>query len=142
MKRLIALAFISLAPLSLSAQPRTNGPAGEKREEISNASALAGEKPLAPVRRRRRGSMVGYINDSEIGSKIQVRGDLGYHIDAPDRAEFFYAKCGCYRDLQGNPAYDPDAPGPGPRPARLRRRARTLGVLRATADALHRASRP
>src|SRR5262249_20280542 len=46
--------------------------------------------------------------------KIRVRFDAGYHIDNPDRAEFFYAKCGCYRQLQGLPIFDPKAPGPGP----------------------------
>jgi hypothetical protein len=35
-------------------------------------------------------------------------------IDVPDRAEFFYAKCGCYRDPAAGDAFDPDAPGPGP----------------------------
>src|SRR5207253_1984740 len=34
----------------------------------------------------------------------------------PDRAEFFYAKCGCYRQLAPliPQAFDPNAPGPGP----------------------------
>jgi outer membrane putative beta-barrel porin/alpha-amylase len=64
---------------------------------------------------RRRGSMVGYIDDPVVGSKIRVRFDGGFHDPTPDRAEFFYAKCGCYRDLPPtNPNYDPDAPGPRP----------------------------
>ena len=65
---------------------------------------------------RRRGSMVGYIEDTLVGSKVRVRFDVGLHSHTPDRAEFFYAKCGCYRDLDPHtdPAYDPDAPGPGP----------------------------
>jgi hypothetical protein len=58
--------------------------------------------------------MVGYISDSDIGSKVRFRADAGFHIDAPDRAEFFYAKCGCYRDLRNTTAYDSLAPGPGP----------------------------
>ena len=61
----------------------------------------------------RSGSMIGYIDDATVGSKVRVRFDAGMHIQAPDRAEFFYAKCGCYRDLTG-PAFDPNAPGPGP----------------------------
>ncbi len=65
--------------------------------------------------RIRRPSMVGYINDSTIESRIRVRFDAATGLDAADRAEFFYAKCGCYRFLPANnPAYDPDAPGPGP----------------------------
>jgi hypothetical protein len=68
-----------------------------------------------PPTRRRRGSMVGYIEDSTIESKVRLRFDTAYHDTAPDRAEFFYAKCGCYSGLPVNhPAYDPDAPGPRP----------------------------
>jgi hypothetical protein len=81
------------------------------------ASATAAPQ-VTPVRRgetRRRPSMVGYIDDATITSKVRVRFDAGFHIDAPDRAEFFYAKCGCYRDLSpAHPAFDPEAPGPGP----------------------------
>jgi hypothetical protein len=64
---------------------------------------------------RRRPSMVGYVGDATIGSQIRVRYDIGSEIDAVDRAEFFYGKCGCYRGLPTtHVAYDPDAPGPGP----------------------------
>ena len=72
--------------------------------------------PPPPPRPRRRGSMVGYIEDPIIESKIRVRFDAAFENTVPDRAEFFYAKCGCYRtDVSpGDPAFDPDAPGPGP----------------------------
>jgi hypothetical protein len=62
------------------------------------------------------GSMVGYIDNANIGSHVRVRFDAGFHTEFPDRAEFFYAKCGCYKDLAGSglPSYDPDAPGPRP----------------------------
>ena len=64
---------------------------------------------------RRRGSMVGYIEDTVVGSKVRVRFDIGLHSHTPDRAEFFYGKCGCYRDLPvRNPLYDANAAGPGP----------------------------
>ena len=66
--------------------------------------------PPPPVR---SGSMIGYIDDAIVGTKVRIRFDAGMHIQAPDRAEFFYAKCGCYRDLVG-PAFDPNAPGPRP----------------------------
>ena len=46
--------------------------------------------------------MVGYIDDPVVSSKIRVRFETGMHNRAPDRAEFFYAKCGCYRDLDVN----------------------------------------
>jgi hypothetical protein len=59
--------------------------------------------------------MVGYVGDSTIASQVRVRFDSGFGITAADRAEFFYAKCGCYRSLPASdPAYDPDAAGPGP----------------------------
>ncbi|HUE84602.1 MAG TPA: hypothetical protein VMO26_00845, partial [Vicinamibacterales bacterium] len=71
--------------------------------------------PPPPERGRRRPSMVGYINDAGIQSQVRLRFDAGTGIDAPDRAEFFYAKCGCYRFLPADhPAFDPDAAGPGP----------------------------
>jgi hypothetical protein len=50
------------------------------------------------------GSMVGYVDDAIVGSQIRIRFDAGFKDNAPDRAEFFYAQCGC------NPN------GPGPRP--------------------------
>ena len=71
--------------------------------------------PPPPVNRRRRGSMVGYIENASVESRIRVRFDTAFHDTAPDRAEFFYAKCGCYADLAANdPAFDPDTPGPRP----------------------------
>ena len=78
------------------------------------AQAPAVRRP-APTRRR-RGSMVGYIDDSTVESKVRVRVDSGYHITAPDRAEFFYAKCGCHSSAlpPTHPLFDADAPGPGP----------------------------
>jgi hypothetical protein len=72
--------------------------------------------PEAPVEPRRRGSMVGYIDDAVVASHLRVRFDAAYGGERPDRAEFFYAKCGCYKGLATAipAAYDPDAPGPGP----------------------------
>lgn len=66
--------------------------------------------PPPPVR---SGSMIGYIDDATVGTKIRMRFDTGTHIDRPDRAEFFYAKCGCYRNPALGAFYDPNAPGPG-----------------------------
>lgn len=59
--------------------------------------------------------MVGYIGDALLKTQVRVRFDMGVGVDAVDRAEFFYAKCGCYRDLpRDHPGFDPAAPGPGP----------------------------
>jgi hypothetical protein len=57
-------------------------------------------------------SMVGYIDNAIVGSEIRVRFDAAFNDAFPDRAEFVYAKCGCYRGAPGN-ANDPNAPGPG-----------------------------
>jgi hypothetical protein len=62
------------------------------------------------------GSMVGYIDNPIVRSEIRIRFDDAFDDQFPDRSEFFYAKCACYRGLQNliPPAYDPHAPGPGP----------------------------
>jgi len=83
------------------------------------APVVGPEAPRVPAQLRaakRRGSMVGYLDDPVIGSKVRIRFESGFHNDTPDRAEYFYAKCGCYATLfsPGDPEYDADAPGPGP----------------------------
>jgi len=94
--------------------------AASAQDDRAPAVKAAGQAPQAPrpqqqlVSTRRRGSMVGYIESALVDTRVRVRFDGGKGIDVPDRAEFFYAKCGCYRDLHGDPAFDPDAPGPGP----------------------------
>jgi hypothetical protein len=60
-------------------------------------------------RPRMAGSSTGYIDDAIVGSEIRFRFDADFNLQNPDRAEFFYAKCGCYRT-----GGDPNAPGPGP----------------------------
>jgi hypothetical protein len=77
--------------------------------------AQAQAQPRPAERPPRRPSMVGYINDAGIQSQVRLRFDAGTEINAGDRAEFFYPKCGCYRQLDADhPARDLDAPGPGP----------------------------
>jgi hypothetical protein len=79
-----------------------------QREPVTapNASRIA--------RPRLADSATGYIDNAIIGSQIRFRMDAGLGVNAPDRAEFFYAKCGCFRFLPpNNPAFDPNAPGPG-----------------------------
>jgi hypothetical protein len=90
----------------------------DEQTALAVRASAAAAAQVTPARRnetRRRPSMVGYIDDATVTSKVRMRFDAGFHIDAPDRAEFFYAKCGCYRDLPpAHPAFDPEAPGPGP----------------------------
>lgn len=82
--------------------------------------AVAAAQAQAPPPRtepapKRRPSMVGYVNDSTIGSQLRVRFDSGYGLTSADRAEFFYAKYGWYAHQPATFVnYDPDAPGPWP----------------------------
>jgi hypothetical protein len=50
------------------------------------------QKTKKPSRPRAKGSMVGYVDDAIVGSQVRVRFDTGFHNNAPDRAEFFYAQ--------------------------------------------------
>jgi hypothetical protein len=76
--------------------------------------------PPPSDRPRRRGSMVGYIDNPILESKVRIRFDHATQNTVPDRAEYFYAKCGCYQGLSGHPVVgvralaDGQAPGPGP----------------------------
>jgi hypothetical protein len=116
MKRTVLAILVAIFPIAAAAQDAA--PAVQTMEAAATPDTAAGDtaQPAAPQHRstKRRGSMVGYIEDPSVASGVRVRFDAGFNMTSPDRAEFFYAKCGCYRDLVGNPAYDPDAPGPGP----------------------------
>ena len=67
-------------------------------------------------------SNVGYIDNALVGTQIRVRYDSAYGNNLPDRAEYFYAKCGCFGNpfnlpalqgaLDGLGQFDADAPGP------------------------------
>jgi hypothetical protein len=126
MKRLLVLLLLLLPlPMPAAAQevfvPASGPSAVDSPAAVDGPAVVDDEqRPPAPAARpdpgaRRRPSMVGYVDDSSISSKVRIRYDAGYGMESPDRAEFFYAKCGCYRGLPpSNPAYDPNAPGPGP----------------------------
>ena len=81
-------------------QPLPPLPLPKRREEVR--------------RPRMEGSATGYIDNAIVGSQIRIRFDAGFDFTNPDRAEFFYGKCGCYRGLQTAlpQYYDPNAPGP------------------------------
>ena len=126
MKRVMLLVML-LVPVTAVAQETTTGAIPEGIVVAAPAAGsgvlLLADSPAqtrTPAARsdpgtRRRPSMVGYVNDSTIQSQVRIRFDAGYGITSPDRAEFFYAKCGCYRGLPTNlNIYDPDAAGPAP----------------------------
>lgn len=102
------------------ALPREDGLANLNTATLAAAPApslLAQSQSQAarpqPVRRR-RGTFVGYIDDALPESNLRIRFDAASGNTVPDRAEFFYAKCGCYRGLPAtHPGFDPNAPGPG-----------------------------
>jgi len=54
---------------------------------------------------------VGYIDPAIPMTQFRLRFDAAYRDNRPDRAEFFYPKCGCFK-IAG---LDPNAPGP-PKP--------------------------
>jgi hypothetical protein len=116
MKRGLLAILMTILPLAAAAQENGGPAAADGAATASATPADVSSQPAPPPHpaSKRRGSMVGYIEDPAVESQVRVRFDAGYDIDSPDRAEFFYAKCGCYRGLVGSPAYDPDAPGPGP----------------------------
>src|SRR5262245_61846571 len=61
--------------------------------------------PPSPIR---RGTTVAYIADAPIEDYVRVRFDTAFDNNVPDRAEFFYAQCGC----NGGGAPGPGSPGP------------------------------
>jgi hypothetical protein len=105
-KWVIAWVLLALGTGSASAQ-RTRA---NQREEDS--------PPRLPV----SDSNTGYIDNAIVGTQIRIRYDSALGNDRPDRAEFFYAKCGCFRTL----GFDALAPGPVPEnPVSLTRIAET-----------------
>ena len=90
---------------------QTSGSSSQKTK--SHPSNKAGEETKRP---KTAGSMVGYVEDGIVGSQVRIRFDAGFNNDTPDLAEFFYAKCGCYRGLAAvaPAAFDPNSPGPPP----------------------------
>jgi hypothetical protein len=92
----------------------------ELAQQVPQTKTKAAETAKTEIKRpKSEGSMVGYIDDPIVGSQVRLRFDAGFNDPYPDRDEFFYGKCGCYRGIPaGNPASDPNAPGPGPGIAR------------------------
>lgn len=84
--------------------------------QSTRTSAKATKPPIEKVKRATIDpSMVGYIDNAIIHPEVRVRFDAALHDTTPDRAEFFYAKCGCYAFVPStNATYDPRTPGPGP----------------------------
>jgi hypothetical protein len=57
-------------------------------------------------------SAVNYVDSAVIQNMFRLRFDAAYDDNRPDRAEFFYAKCGCLRNVPIAKGGDANAPGP------------------------------
>ena len=118
---LCAIVLGLAAPAAAQLAPRDGGLAGADQAPLAAAAPAPslqnrsqGPRPAPPVRRR-RGTFVGYIDDALPQSNLRIRFDAAAGNTTPDRAEFFYGKCGCYSGLPANhPGFDPNAPGPRP----------------------------
>jgi Putative MetA-pathway of phenol degradation len=86
-------------------------------DSTSSAASVPAQQSKSPQKPRPKpeverppaeGSMVGYIDNAIVGNEVRIRFDAGFDDNRPDRAEFFYAQCGC------NLAVAPNAPGPKP----------------------------
>jgi hypothetical protein len=105
-----ALKDLSLPPTTASSttsDPGAEAPApGAQQSKSPSQQQPKPNKPKpSPDQDRPPGdaSMVGYIDDAIVSSQIRVRFDAGFDDNRPDRAEFFYAACGC----NGFPAAGP-----------------------------------
>ena len=121
MSRFTALTLAAL--LGAAAGPGT-APLDAQEPPAEPTASTQDEEPEAEATRRRPrrrprvdSSNTGYIDNAIIGTRFSLRADAASGNDNPDRAEFFYAKCGCFRnealrDVLGA-AFDPTSPGPG-----------------------------
>ncbi len=96
-----AAAATSQPALPAEAHPDKPKPPPPKTEPDKPKPRTDADRP--PI----EGSMVGYVDDAIVGSRLRVRVDAGYHMDVPDRAEFFYPQCSC----NGPGVPGPDFPG-------------------------------
>src|SRR4051812_27548002 len=102
--RAALLILAMLFPVVAAAEDAAPAPTADT---ASISSAQATRPVVGPTERKRRGSTVGYITDATIEDQLRVRFDAGFGNNVPDRAEFFYAQCGC----NGGGAPGPGAPG-------------------------------
>ncbi|MFW6199594.1 MAG: transporter [Gemmatimonadota bacterium] len=102
------LVLPALAPGSLQGQLRTDAAASVEPAELQELDRTRRTRSAAS-------SNVGYVDNAIVATQLQLRYENAGGVTHPDRAEFIYAKCGCYRELAealGSGAGDPDAPGP------------------------------
>src|SRR6476469_587599 len=101
MKRTVLAIAFTVLPFVAAAQDTAAPTSAAAEAAVTAGGAAASDTTQSATPRRstkRRGSMVGYIEDPSVASQVRVRFDAGFNMTSPDRAEFFYGKCGCYRD--------------------------------------------
>jgi hypothetical protein len=81
-----------------------SGPITPPGDQFAEAPFDLGEAGPAQIGSNFAAVDSAYIDDARIRSLFRLRADAAYNNPFPDRAEFFYAQCGCFG--QG-------APGPG-----------------------------
>ena len=86
------LLVIAATGLALTATPASG-------QQSPTTSAGSNEPPILIS-----DSNTGYVDNAIVGNQVRLRADASFNQKQPDRAEFFYAKCGCY---------PPPASGPG-----------------------------
>jgi hypothetical protein len=83
---------------SAASDSQVGNPPSPQTSGKSTKVKVGKTKKPPPTRPPSQGSMVGYVDDAIVASQIRLRFDAGFHDNAPDRAEFFYAQ---YAGLNG-----------------------------------------
>lgn len=93
------------APGAPTTDPLSGQPAPEAAPDFGGLSRGAGAGPTVGLN--------GYIENAAPVTMFRLRFDAGYGSNRPDRAEYFYAKCGCFRMLTPPQldAHGPPLPG-------------------------------
>ena len=89
-----------IAALVLSACARLEAQQPSDADELeSPVEPTIAAQAQEPRRQRPRplldSSNTGYVDNAIVGTRFSLRVDRAFGSDNPDRAEFFYAKCGC-----------------------------------------------
>jgi hypothetical protein len=95
----------STTPQSPLMEPSTTAPTAPEPGFAGEQFAALGGSTIALE------SNVGYIDSAIPQTQFKLLYESAYDDNRPDRAEFFYAKCGCFRTA-APPFTDPSAPGP------------------------------
>ena len=84
-------------------QPGQAQPQQPPAEQQPQQPSLPGEQSAAAGGEAFAFSNGGYIDSAIPQTRFRLRFDAAYNDNRPDRAEFFYAKCGCFPDGKGPP---------------------------------------